>query len=87
MPAENPQFPLYDGSYQPTVAEQEKYHIQPYLPDPELVEAVQLAIHLGRPLLLRGDGRLSLPVGPKTASTSTMPSAACATPTWQPPNG
>jgi hypothetical protein len=29
--------------------------LHPYLPSPELVEAVNLAIYLKRPLLLRGD--------------------------------
>src|SRR5688500_1122269 len=55
MPADTPENPLYDGSYQPSPDEQKTYHIQPYLPDPDLVEAVRLAIPLARPLLLRGE--------------------------------
>jgi MoxR-like ATPase len=34
---------------------QEKEDLDPYLPDPELVDAVNLAIFLGRPLLLMGE--------------------------------
>lgn len=44
-----------DEAYQPTIAEQKKYKLSPYLPDPDLVEAVNLAILLRRPLLLKGE--------------------------------
>ena len=52
---------FYDGSYQPVERDQaiRKKHnrtpLSPYLPGPDLVQAVELAIFLKRPLLLRGE--------------------------------
>ncbi|MEB3278320.1 MAG: MoxR family ATPase [Lyngbya sp.] len=45
----------YTGKYQPTPAEIEQQGIYPYLPSGDLVEAVNLAIALRRPLLLEGE--------------------------------
>ena len=48
----------YTGNKQPQVGEQDPKTGQllyPYLPNPELVEAVNLAIFLERPLLLKGE--------------------------------
>jgi MoxR-like ATPase len=48
---------IYTGSdeYQPTEEEQQTYQLFPYMPGPELREAVNLAIYLRRPLLLKGE--------------------------------
>jgi MoxR-like ATPase len=52
---------FYNGSYQPDEMDQaiRKKHnrtpLSPYLPSPDLVQAVELAIFLKRPLLLRGE--------------------------------
>jgi len=47
----------YTGAKQPETSEQESNGqlFSPYLPSPELVEAVNLAIYLERPLLLKGE--------------------------------
>jgi MoxR-like ATPase len=47
----------YTGKLQPKVGEQGRNGqlLSPYLPSPELVEAVNLAIYLERPLLLKGE--------------------------------
>ena len=48
----------YTGTKQPQLGEQDPQTgqlIYPYLPDPDLVEAVNLAIFLKRPLLLKGE--------------------------------
>lgn len=56
MPVQDiPQNPKYEGTLQPTLDEQIKFKIQPYLADDELLVDVNLAIELGRPLLLRGE--------------------------------
>lgn len=50
--------PEYTGQVQPTEGERDPKTAQrliPYLPSPELVEAVNLAIFLERPLLLKGE--------------------------------
>ncbi|BAY19994.1 hypothetical protein NIES21_58640 (plasmid) [Anabaenopsis circularis NIES-21] len=47
----------YTGKVQPQLGERDKNGqlLYPYLPSPELVEAVNLAIYLERPLLLKGE--------------------------------
>ncbi|MFN6474494.1 MAG: AAA family ATPase [Nostoc sp. SerVER01] len=51
------QFLEYTGKVQPQLGEKGKNGqlLYPYLPSPELVEAVNLAIYLERPLLLKGE--------------------------------
>lgn len=44
---------VWDEAEEKTI--EEKEDIDPYLPDPDLVDAVNLAIFLGRPLLLMGE--------------------------------
>ncbi len=52
---------IYDGSFQPQEEDQavrrrlKRPPLQPYIPDGDLVKAVELAIFLKRPLLLRGE--------------------------------
>ena len=47
---------IYTGEKQPSPEECELYRIEPYIPSPELVEAVNLTIFLKkRPLLLKGE--------------------------------
>jgi MoxR-like ATPase len=45
----------YSGKVQPTPEQRQLYNLEPYLPDQELVEAVRLAIKLGKPLLIKGE--------------------------------
>jgi len=45
----------YEGKKQPTPEEIENYGLLPYLPEDDLVEAVNLAIYLERPLLIKGE--------------------------------
>ena len=47
----------YTGAVQPQPREQDATGqlLSPYFPEPELVEIVNLAIYLGRPLLLKGE--------------------------------
>ncbi|MDZ8032535.1 hypothetical protein [Nostoc sp. DedSLP04] len=51
------QFLEYTGKIQPQLGERgaNGQLLYPYLPNPELVEAVNLAIYLERPLLLKGE--------------------------------
>ncbi|HEY9626106.1 MAG TPA: MoxR family ATPase [Coleofasciculaceae cyanobacterium] len=53
----NPQQLEYTGTKQPELRQQgsPSQLLSPYLPSPELVEAVNLAIYLERPLLLKGE--------------------------------
>jgi MoxR-like ATPase len=53
----NNKSPEYRGEKQPEVGEHdEKGHVlYPYLPDTEMIEAVNLAIYLKRPLLIKGE--------------------------------
>ena len=48
---------MYTGNWQPNAAslDERGHPLKPYLPTPELIEAVNLAIYLERPLLLRGE--------------------------------
>ncbi|MCC5636183.1 MoxR family ATPase [Nostoc sp. CHAB 5844] len=48
---------IYTGKVQPQPGEQDATGqlLYPYLPEPDLVEVVNLAIYLGRPLLLKGE--------------------------------
>jgi MoxR-like ATPase len=46
---------IYTGTIQPTPEEQKEKQLYPYLPDDELRDAVNLAIYLERPLLLKGE--------------------------------
>jgi len=48
---------IYTGSkdYQPDAEKQEKHRLYPYMPSKELREAVNLAIYLERPLLIKGE--------------------------------
>jgi MoxR-like ATPase len=45
---------LYTGTIQPSLWERQQFGLRPFLPDPGLVEAVNLALFLGRPLLIKG---------------------------------
>ena len=49
--------PTYTGRVQPPTGERDETGqlLSPYLPSPELVEAVNLAIYLQRPLLIKGE--------------------------------
>ncbi|MGI2903147.1 AAA family ATPase [Tolypothrix sp. VBCCA 56010] len=53
----NKQKLVYTGNVHPQPGErgENKQLLSPYLPSPELIEAVNLAIYLGRPLLLKGE--------------------------------
>ncbi len=48
---------IYTGKVQPKQGEHDKHGhlLSPYLPDAALIEAVNLAIHLKRPLLIKGE--------------------------------
>lgn len=52
---------IYDGTFQPQKEDQavrrrlKRPPLQPYIPDADLVKAVELAVFLKRPLLLRGE--------------------------------
>ncbi len=45
---------IYTGTIQPSLQERRELGLQPFLPDTGLVEAVNLAIMLERPLLIKG---------------------------------
>ncbi|MFN6518861.1 MAG: AAA family ATPase [Nostoc sp. CreGUA01] len=47
----------YTGTKQPTEKDRDEYGqpLSPYLPSPDMIEAVKLTILLGRPLLLKGE--------------------------------
>jgi MoxR-like ATPase len=46
---------LYEGNAIKTKEDAEDYNVAPYLPSDELIQAVQLAQRLGRPLLVKGE--------------------------------
>ncbi|MCB8944590.1 MAG: MoxR family ATPase [Ardenticatenaceae bacterium] len=45
---------VYTGTIHPTLRERQQWGWRPFLPEPGLVEAVNLAIYLERPLLIKG---------------------------------
>ena len=45
---------IYTGTIQPSLWERQQLGLRPFLPDPGLVEAVNLALLLERPLLVKG---------------------------------